>query len=286
MLRRALRRVKFLLHSPRAFMVASTSMSDRARLDETARLYRLTPKQRRVAEVAVANPEATGKEIARLAGVSGPNAADVALRVLRLQHVRKYMAAMTDAAMHVAAERTGAAVLSAADVIQAVAKIAVEDLSGDLSKWVVFSGVRHERDADGNCSCGSDHKLVRMDDGQVVGYTRDPEGRLVEDFQLDLRRGFENNLAKQIEELSFDREGRPKIKLTSRIAAAQIRLAALTTLGKWMGLEDKSPEEPAEIREAREAFRRALANPDVARAADQVSMEMERVRVKLVKGVR
>lgn len=218
-------------------------------LDALARNLRLTRRQRLLAEVATANPDLTGAQMARAADYSGNEVtlAVIASQQLRSAKVQKYIAALVTAAKTQALQHTASSVCTASEILQRMSIRA----RANLADFIVFT----------------DAGAPKEDEA------RDPDARMLEHFVFDLRAAFKRGLGPCLQEISFDRDGRPKIRLVDAKAADD-------TLARWLGMEKVSPEEPPEMAKARAALQLLLANPEHARNLESMSLEVEqRMRV-------
>jgi hypothetical protein len=239
-------------------MVDETSLA--TRLDAIAADLRLTKRQRAFADVLVGDPMATDVHALRTIGAS----AGACSR--KTPKIRRYI----DEAIALNRELAKASGVALMPTKNEVVMRMATRARANMADFVTFI----PRDAallKPENSPGPDIEGL-----ELGGYSRDPDSRLVEDFQLDLQRAIKNGFGHCIKSISFDREGRPKIELVDGMAAD-------AHLARWLGI-DKSvaPPEDEDMRAAREAFRSMLAsNPDKARQLEDFSVELDRVRISI-----
>jgi hypothetical protein len=247
-------------------MVDETSLA--TRLDAIAADLRLTKRQRAFADVLVGDPMATDVHALRTIGAS----AGACSR--KTPKIRRYI----DEAIALnreLAKASGVALMPTKnEVVMRMATRARANMA-DFMTFIPRESVSAKVENSTLLTPGNSPDSVAVPNAPE-GYSRDPDSRLVEDFQLDLQRAIKNGFGHCIKSISFDREGRPKIELVDGMAAD-------AHLARWLGI-DKSvaPPEDEDMRAAREAFRSMLAsNPDKARQLEDFSVELDRVRISI-----
>lgn len=235
-------------------MANATPDERAAALQLLARELKLTTRQRLLAETVVANPDMAIVEAAKAATLGGTtdNALSTqAAQILALPKVQAYQWALMLQAKSHALAHTAGSVCTTAEILQRMSRRARTDIGFFLE--FTDAGAAKE------------------------GEERDPDKRLKESFVIDLQGAIREGYGVCVEGLSFDKFGRPSLKLTNGRMADEI-------LGRWLGLDRMTQEEPAEIKLAREVMAKLLANPELARAMETIAFAVEREKITLQLG--
>lgn len=269
-----------------------------------AKQLRLTKKQRTFAEAYAADPNCNISAAARAAGSRGKAAGPDGHQILSLAKVQTYIKAINSEAQQAATRHTENSVMSVAELMQRVTLLARHD----AAQWLMF--IDHDQrelgpdeksdrelqravfvrtsEVDGKketktevdgprrttcCCCGG-----RGDHWNPISRLMElptPE-RMADDFVFNMREACARGLGPQVEGISFDKDGRPKLKFVDK-------LGSLALMAKLLGLDrDGAGDEPESVRLQREAYREALKIPEVAKALDKVTVEVERVTERLL----
>lgn len=231
-------------------------MITRAEIEAQAKEDGIRSRQRTLCALRVARPDLSTREAAEIVGISVARA----YATLRKPKCRAYM----DALRALSAEPTEqpGTVMSVvsgnvpvAGPHEILSKITMF-LRSDISEWIEFDEKKHQEE-----------NILRAADDQDQ---LDPDNRIKEHFRIDLRRAFEKGLGPQLEELSFDKFGQPKLKFVNKLQAAQV-------LARLIGLDRATPDEPEEARQAREMFRQVLQDPKAREALDRIAISYEQI---------